>query len=65
MNDPITSTPEQLPLALVLTCTDCRTSYEPSAEDFTFGRTSCPNPDCDRGWFWTAALAAPDAGSAR
>ncbi|HYZ09298.1 MAG TPA: hypothetical protein VE709_12090 [Pseudonocardiaceae bacterium] len=49
----------------MLTCTDCRTSYEPSAEDFTFGRTSCPNPDCDRGWFWTAALAAPDAGSAR
>ena len=65
MNDPITSTPEQLPLSLLLTCSNCETSYEPSAEDFTFDRTSCPNQDCTRGWFWTAALAAPDAGSAR
>ena len=57
--------PEQRQLSLLLTCSNCRTAYEPSAEDFAFGRTSCPNPDCDRGWAWTAALTVPTPGGAR
>ena len=65
MSDPITTGPEQLPLALVLTCSNCQTTYEPSADDFARGRTSCPNPDCPRGWHFTAALTVPTPGGAR
>ena len=64
MSDPTTTTPEQLALSLLLTCCTCQTTYQPSAEDFAFGRTSCPSPDCDRGWTWTAALTEPAAGGA-
>ncbi|HYZ09068.1 MAG TPA: hypothetical protein VE709_10925 [Pseudonocardiaceae bacterium] len=62
MNDPITTTPEQLPLSLVLTCSNCRTSYEPSTEDFASGRTSCPA--CPRGWHFTAELTVATTGGA-
>ena len=53
---------DDAPLRVVLTCSTCRTAYEPSAEDWAWRRTSCP--DC-RGWTFTAELAAPDAGGAR
>ena len=65
MPDLPTTAPEQLALSLLLTCADCQTTYQPSAEDFAFGRTSCPSPDCDRGWTWTAALTEPATGGAR
>ena len=57
MNDP-TTTPEQLPLAVVLTCTDCDQTYEPSAEAVARGRLGCPDPDCG-GWTFTSALSVP------
>ena len=47
------------PLALVLICRSCATTYEPTPEDWAWGRTSCPSPDCDRGWAWTASLEVP------
>ncbi len=62
MSDPITSTPEQLPLALVLTCSNCETTYAPSTEDCAAGRTSCPA--CPRGWRFTAELTVPTPGGA-
>ena len=55
--------PDDAPLRVVLTCGTCATTYEPSAEDWAWRRTSCPDPDC-QGWTWTAALAVPDAGGA-
>ena len=41
--------------AISLTCTDCDTTFEPTAEDFAFGRTGCPDPDCG-GWTLLAEL---------
>ncbi len=49
----------ELPLSVVLTCCTCYTTYEPTAEDWAWRRTSCPNPHCDRGWIWTAELRDP------
>ena len=43
---------------VVLTCTDCDATYEPTAEDITAGRTGCPDPDCG-GWVFSSALTAP------
>ncbi len=60
MTDPITTAPAQLPLAVVLTCTSCDGTYEPSAEDFARDRTGCPAPDC-RGWTFSSALTVPPA----
>jgi hypothetical protein len=40
---------------VTFTCTDCDTTFEPSAEDFEFGRTDCPDPDCG-GWTLLAEL---------
>jgi len=51
-------------LAVVLTCTDCQRSYEPTVEDFAAGRTGCPDRACG-GWTHTASLAAPATGGAR
>ena len=51
-------------LAVVLTCTDCERTYEPTTEDFAAGRTGCPDRDCG-GWTYTAALTAPATGGAR
>jgi len=45
-------------LGVVLTCTDCDTTYEPSREDFATGRTGCPDPDCG-GWAFSSALTEP------
>ena len=64
MNDPITSTPEQLPLAVVLTCCTCDQTYEPTPEAIARNRFGCPDPDCG-GWTFSSALATPDAGGAR
>ena len=50
---------------VVLTCTDCDTTYEPPAEDVASGRLGCPDPDCG-GWVFSSALTAPaTAGGAR
>jgi len=43
---------------VVLTSAAYQHTYEPTAEDFATGRTSCPDPDC-RGWTWTATLTIP------
>ena len=65
MNDPTTTTPVQLPLAVVLTCTTCDTAYEPSLEAIARGRLGCPDPDCG-GWTFSSALTVPPAtGGAR
>ena len=64
MNDP-TTTPEQLPLAVVLTCCDCDTTYEPTPEAIARGQLGCPDPDCG-GWTFSSALTVPPAtGGAR
>jgi len=56
---------EQLPMAVVLTCTTCNHTYEPSVEDVVRGRTGCPDPDCG-GWTFSSALTVPPAtGGAR
>ena len=47
MPDLPTTTPEQLPLAVVLTCCTCDR-----------GRLGCPDPDCG-GWTFTSALTVP------
>jgi len=53
------------PLAVVLTCTDCQHSYEPTPEDFAAGRTGCPDLNCG-GWAFSSALTVPPAaGGAR
>ena len=49
---------DKRPLDVVLTCTDCDHTYEPSAEDFATGRTGCPDPDCG-GWTFSSALTVP------
>ncbi len=54
----------ELPLRVVLTCTVCDRTHEPSAEDLARGRTSCPDPDCG-GWTFTAELAEPATGGGR
>ena len=58
MNDPTITTPVQTPLAVVLTCTDCDTTYEPTAEAVARGRFGCPDPDCG-GWTFSSALTVP------
>ena len=63
MNDPITSTPEQLPLALVLTCCTCDHTYEPTAEAIARNRFGCPDPGCG-GWTFSSELTVPTPGSA-
>jgi len=55
-------TPEQSG-AVVLTCTDCDTTYQPSVEDVASGRSGCPDPDCG-GWTFSSALTVPDTGGA-
>ena len=50
-------------LAVVLTCTKCQRTYEPTTEDFAAGRTGCPDRGCG-GWVWTSTLTvARDGGS--
>ena len=58
MSDPTTTTPVQLPLAVVLTCTTCDTAYEPTPEAIARNRFGCPDPDCG-GWTFSAALTVP------
>ena len=60
---PITA-PEQLPLAVVLTCCTCDQTYEPTPEAIARNRFGCPDPDCG-GWTFTAALTFPATGGAR
>lgn len=45
---------------VVMTCTECGETFEPSVEDFASGRTGCPDPDC-RGWTFWAQLREPSA----
>ncbi len=47
---------------VVLTCTDCDTTYEPTGADLA-GRLGCPDPDCG-GWVFSSALTAPATGGA-
>ena len=56
--------PVEVPLAVVLTYTDCQHTYAPSTEDFAVGRTGCPDPDCG-GWTFVAELTVPATGGAR
>ena len=49
MSDPTTTTPVQTPLAVVLTCCTCDTTYEPTPDAVARGRFGCPDPDCG-GW---------------
>ena len=58
MNDPTTTTPEQLPLAVVLTCCTCDQTYEPSGEDIARNRFGCPDPNCG-GWTFSSTLTVP------
>ena len=58
MSDLSTTTPAQLPLAVVLTCCDCDTTYEPTAEAIARNRFGCPDPDCG-GWTFSSALSVP------
>jgi len=60
MTDLPTITPEQLPLAVVLTCCTCDHTYEPSAEAIARGRLGCPDPDCG-GWTFSSVLTVPPA----
>ncbi len=56
---------EHLPLAVVLTCCTCDTTYEPTAEAIARGWLGCPDPDCG-GWAFSSALTVPPAiGGAR
>ncbi len=55
MSDPTTTTP---PLAVVLTCCTCDTTYEPTPDDIVRNRFGCPDPGC-RGWTFSAALTVP------
>jgi|AntDryMetagUQ889_1029465.scaffolds.fasta_scaffold102195_2 hypothetical protein len=56
---------EQLPLAVVLTCCTCDTTYEPTPEAIARGQLGCPDPDCG-GWTFSSALTVPPAiGGAR
>ena len=58
MNDPTTTTPTQMPLAVVLTCTQCQHTYEPTLEAIARNRFGCPDPDCG-GWTFSSALSVP------
>ena len=58
MSDPTITTSAQLPLAVVLTCTDCDQTYEPTAEAIARNRFGCPDPDCG-GWTFSSALSVP------
>jgi len=58
MSDPTITTPVQMPLAVVLTCCTCDTTYEPTAEAVARGRFGCPDPDCG-GWTFSSALSVP------
>ena len=58
MSNPTTTTPVQLPLAVVLTCCTCDTTYEPTPDDIARNRFGCPDPGC-RGWTFSAALTVP------
>ena len=58
MNNLPTTAPEQLPLAVVLTCCTCDVTYEPTAEAVARGRFGCPDPDCG-GWTFSSALSVP------
>ena len=60
MTDLSTTTPEQLPLAVVLTCCTCDTTYEPTPDAVARGRFGCPDPDCG-GWTFSSALTVPPA----
>jgi len=51
-------------LDVVLTCTDCQRSYEPTTGDFAAGRTGCPDRACG-GWVWTSTLTVARDGGAR
>ena len=52
-------------LAVVLTCTDCDQTYEPTPEAIARNRFGCPDPDCG-GWTFTSALTVPSTtGGAR
>ena len=54
----------QRPVSVLLTCTRCALTYEPSGADFAVGRTECPDPDCG-GWsFWAQLRRANDNRSA-
>ena len=50
----------QPPANVVLTCTSCGRTYEPTVEDFAAGRTECPDPACPSWTFW-AQLVEPGA----
>lgn len=52
--------PGETSVSAAFTCTDCRVTYEPTAEDFDAGRTGCPDPDCG-GWTFRAELVEPAA----
>ena len=47
-------------LAVVLTCTDCDHTYEPTAEAIARNRFGCPDPQCG-GWSFSAALTVPSS----
>lgn len=57
---PREDTAERLPLAVVLTCTACDLTYEPTAEAVASGRLGCPDPGCG-GWTFSSALVEPTA----
>jgi len=62
---PTTPSPATEPaLAVVLTCTGCQRSYEPTTGDFAAGRTGCPDRACG-GWVWTSTLTVARDGGAR
>ncbi len=58
-----TRDPVQRSANVVLTCTACAYTYEPTVEDFGVGRTECPDPDCG-GWTFWAQLVEPGAAQA-
>ena len=64
MSDLSTTTPVQLPLAVVLTCCTCDTTYEPTLEAIARGRFGCPDPDRG-GWTFVAELTVPATGGVR
>jgi hypothetical protein len=48
--------PDPGPAGVVLSCDTCRTTWEPSYDDWQAGRTECHT--CG-GWTWVAALPEP------
>lgn len=59
MDDAIRWYATGLPLAVVLTCTDCDRSYEPTHQDLAAGRLGCPEPDCG-GWTFSSRADRAD-----